>query len=122
MVAGRRSCQKFPRYQCSKGDRIAILSPNRFEWVVVQYATARIGAILVNINPAYQSSELAYVLKQSGASILVSALSFKETDYKVLTEKARPLILNYKGHNVVLIYPYWLVMKSSSPMNFIGHT
>src|SRR5215217_1038443 len=64
-----------------KGDRVAIWSPNRFEWVLVQYATARIGAILVNINPAYRSSELAYVLQQSGTSVLMSALSFKESNY-----------------------------------------
>src|SRR5215204_263074 len=67
-----------------KGDRVAILSTNRFEWVLVQYATARIGAILVNINPAYQSSELAYALAQSGVSVLVSGLSFK-----VMIEKAQ---------------------------------
>src|SRR5262245_13230609 len=50
-----------------KGDRVAIWSPNRSEWVLVQYATARIGAILVNINPAYRTSELSYVLGQSGS-------------------------------------------------------
>ena len=55
------------------GDRVGIWSPNRAEWVVVQYATARIGAILVNINPAYKASELAYALTQSGASVLVLA-------------------------------------------------
>ena len=65
-----------------KGDRVAIWSPNRFEWVLVQYATARIGAILVNINPAYQVSELAYALNQSGARVLISALSFHGHDYK----------------------------------------
>ena len=47
------------------GDRVGIWSPNRFEWVVTQYATARIGAILVNINPAYKSTELEYALRQS---------------------------------------------------------
>lgn len=71
-----------------KGDRVAIWSPNRYEWTLIQYATARIGAILVNINPAYQSNELSYVLCQSGASIIVSALSFKGNNYKVMIEEA----------------------------------
>jgi fatty-acyl-CoA synthase len=55
-----------------KGERVGIWSPNRYEWVVTQYATARIGAILVNINPAYKTSELEYALNQSGVSLLSS--------------------------------------------------
>src|ERR671938_1131415 len=55
------------------GDRVGIWAPNRYEWVVIQYATARIGAILVNINPAYKSTELEYVLNQSGISVLLLA-------------------------------------------------
>ena len=70
-----------------RGDRVAIWSPNRFEWVVVQYATARIGAVLVNINPAYKTAELEYVLKQSGASVLLLARAFRQNDYvKMLAE------------------------------------
>ena len=61
----------------AKGDRVGIWSPNRFEWVVVQYATARIGAILVNINPAYRTSELEYALRQSGVSLLLLARAFR---------------------------------------------
>src|SRR4051794_13013858 len=53
-----------------KGDRVGIWAPNRFEWVVIQYATARLGAILVNINPSYQAAELEYVLNQAGVSAL----------------------------------------------------
>jgi fatty-acyl-CoA synthase len=64
-----------------RGDRIGIWSPNRFEWVVTQYATARIGAILVNINPAYRTTELAYALAQSGVSFLVLARGFRQADY-----------------------------------------
>ena len=74
----------------SKGDRVAIWSPNRYEWVLIQYATARVGAILVNINPAYRSSELAYVLRQSETSVLISALSFKGASYKGMIEEVRP--------------------------------
>ncbi|HEX3607710.1 MAG TPA: AMP-binding protein [Candidatus Dormibacteraeota bacterium] len=64
-----------------RGDRVGIWSPNRSEWVVVQYATARIGAILVNINPAYRTAELEYALNQSGVSFLILARAFRQTDY-----------------------------------------
>ena len=64
-----------------RGDRIGIWSPNRFEWVVIQYATARIGAILVNINPAYRTTELEYALGQSGVSLLMLARAFRQADY-----------------------------------------
>jgi fatty-acyl-CoA synthase len=63
------------------GDRVGIWSPNRFEWVVIQYATARIGAILVNINPGYRTSELEYALRQSGVSLLILARAFRQADY-----------------------------------------
>ena len=72
-----------------KGDRVALWAPNCYEWVLVQYATARVGAILVNINPAYRSSELAYVLGQSGTSVIVSEVSFKGSSYKAMIEEAR---------------------------------
>ena len=64
-----------------QGDRVGIWSPNRFEWVVTQFATARIGAILVNINPAYKTSELQYALTQSGISLLIHARAFRVSDY-----------------------------------------
>jgi fatty-acyl-CoA synthase len=72
-----------------KGERVAIWSPNRFEWVIVQYATARIGAILVNINPAYKSHELEYVLNQSGVRGLLLARGFRQTAYGPLLEEVR---------------------------------
>ena len=72
-----------------KGDRVAIWAPNCYEWVLVQYATARIGAILVNINPAYRASELAYVLGQSGTSVIVSAIAFKGSSYEAMIEEAK---------------------------------
>jgi fatty-acyl-CoA synthase len=65
-----------------KGDRVGIWSPNRYEWVVVQYATAAMGAILVNINPAYRTSELEYALNQSEVSFLILAAAFRQADYK----------------------------------------
>src|SRR4029079_5917706 len=79
-----------------QGDRVGIWSSNRYEWVLVQYATARIGAILVNINPAYRSAELAYALNQSGVSVLVSALSFKGTDYRTLINEVKDLCEDLK--------------------------
>jgi fatty-acyl-CoA synthase len=65
----------------NKGDRVGIWSPNRYEWVIVQYATAAMGAILVNINPAYRTSELEYALNQSGISFLILAARFRQADY-----------------------------------------
>jgi fatty-acyl-CoA synthase len=73
-----------------KGDRVGIWSPNRYEWVVIQYATARIGAILVNINPAYRTHELAYVLNQSGVAMLIAATAFKTSDYVGMVDEVRP--------------------------------
>ena len=72
-----------------QGDRVGIWSPNRFEWVIAQYATARIGAILVNINPAYKSTELRYALRQSGVKLLLLARAFRGTDYVALLDEVR---------------------------------
>ncbi|ROZ49221.1 AMP-binding protein [Rhodococcus sp. WS3] len=73
-----------------KGDRVGMWAPNCPEWTFTQYATAKIGAILVNINPAYRSHELQYVLEQAGISTLVSAASFKTSDYASMIETVRP--------------------------------
>jgi fatty-acyl-CoA synthase len=73
----------------ARGDRVGIWSPNRFEWVVVQYATARMGAILVNINPAYRTAELEYALTQSGVSFLVLARGFRQADYAGMLGEVR---------------------------------
>src|ERR1700683_4421657 len=72
-----------------KGDRVGIWSPNRYEWVVIQFATARIGAILVNINPAYRTTELEYALRQSGVSLLILARAFRQTDYVGMLAEVR---------------------------------
>jgi fatty-acyl-CoA synthase len=73
-----------------KGDRVGIWSPNCAEWMLVQYATAKLGAILVNINPAYRVHELEFVLNQAGIRTLVSAASFKTSDYAAMIEDVRP--------------------------------
>ncbi|TMQ04445.1 MAG: AMP-binding protein [Deltaproteobacteria bacterium] len=72
-----------------RGDRVGVWSPNRFEWVILQYATARIGAILVNINPAYKSSELGYVLNQAGVSVLGMSRGFRHNDYVAMLAEVR---------------------------------
>ena len=71
------------------GDRVGIWSPNRYEWVLLQYATARIGIILVNINPAYRTSELIFVLNQSQIKYMFASLSFKTSNYKKMVDDAR---------------------------------
>ena len=73
----------------AKGDRIGIWAPNCAEWTVTQYATAKLGAILVNINPSYRTHELSYVLRQAGIRMLVIAPSFKTSNYVAMTEAAR---------------------------------
>jgi fatty-acyl-CoA synthase len=74
----------------AKGDRVGIWSPNRAEWTVTQYATAKIGAILVNINPAYRTSELEFVLNQSGCRLLIAAQRLKTSDYAAMIADVRP--------------------------------
>jgi fatty-acyl-CoA synthase len=74
----------------AKGDRVGIWSPNRAEWTVTQYATAKIGAVLVNINPAYRTSELEFVLNQSGCRLLVAAQRLKTSDYAAMIADVRP--------------------------------
>ena len=73
-----------------KGDRVGIWAPNCAEWMLVQYATAKLGAILVNINPAYRVHELEFVLNQAGIRTLVSASSFKTSDYAAMVDEVRP--------------------------------
>ena len=71
------------------GDRIGIWSPNCAEWVMIQYATAQVGAILVNINPAYRADELEYVLNQSSMCTVFAAPSFKSSDYASMLDNVR---------------------------------
>jgi len=73
-----------------KGDRVGIWSPNRYEWVLIQYATARIGAILVNINPAYRTSELEFALNQSQVNFLFASRAFRKTNYLEMLELVKP--------------------------------
>jgi fatty-acyl-CoA synthase len=95
-----------------RGDRVGIWSPNRFEWVVLQFATARVGAVLVNINPAYKTSELEYVLNQSGARLLFLARAFRTNDYvKMLGEvRGRCLALT----EAIVLDDDWAALEASA--------
>jgi fatty-acyl-CoA synthase len=73
-----------------KGDRVGIWAPNCAEWTLTQYATAKLGAILVNINPAYRTSELEFVLNQSGCKLLIAAQKLKTSDYAAMIAEVRP--------------------------------
>src|SRR5580658_6510964 len=73
-----------------QADRVGIWAPNCPEWTLTQYATAKIGAILVNINPAYRTRELEFVLNQSGTRLLVAAERVKTSDYAAMIAEVRP--------------------------------
>lgn len=85
----------------SVGDRVGIWAPNCAEWTLVQYATAKVGAILVTVNPAYRTHELEYVLNQAGIRLLVAAPSFKTSDYAAMIDEVRPSVPSLE--QVVLI-------------------
>jgi fatty-acyl-CoA synthase len=74
----------------ANGDRVGVWGPNSAEWALLQYATARIGAILVSLNPAYRTSEIAYALRQSGCRMLAAAPSFKDSDYQGMVAAVGP--------------------------------
>ncbi|HEU5265325.1 MAG TPA: AMP-binding protein, partial [Jatrophihabitans sp.] len=95
------------------GDRVGIWAPNCAEWFLTQYATARIGAILVNINPAYRTHELEFVLRQAGIGTLVAAVSFKTSDYRAMIDEVRPALPDL--HDVIYIgEPSWTALLSDA--------
>jgi fatty-acyl-CoA synthase len=88
--AVERTARAFLAAGIEPGDRVGIWSPNCAEWALVQYATAKLGVILVNINPAYRTSELEYALRQSGCRMLVAATAFKTSDYVAMVDEVKP--------------------------------
>jgi fatty-acyl-CoA synthase len=86
----RRLATGLVRAGIGVGDRVGIWAPNRWEWVLVQYATAEIGAILVTVNPAYRARELEYALRQSGVAMVIAARHFKATDYAAMLDEVAP--------------------------------
>jgi fatty-acyl-CoA synthase len=95
-----------------KGDRVGIWAPNCAEWTLTQYATAKIGAILVNINPAYRTRELEFVLNQSGATLLISAERLKTSDYAGMIAEVRPRCPDL-AHVVLIGRPEWQSLLDS---------
>jgi fatty-acyl-CoA synthase len=94
-----RAAKAFLKLGIRRGDRVAIWSTNNYEWVVAQLATARIGAVLVNINPAYQTHELEYVLKESRARSIILIESFKSSNYlNMLYEVCPDIAKSEPGH------------------------
>src|SRR5215469_8605109 len=90
----------------TKGDRVGIWAPNCPEWTFTQYATAKIGAILVNINPAYRARELEFVLNQSGTKLLMAAVKLKTSDYAAMIAEVRPRCPGL-AHVVLIGRPEW---------------
>jgi fatty-acyl-CoA synthase len=95
-----------------KGDRVALWSPNRFEWIITQYATSRVGAIMVNINPAYRSHELEHVLKQSGCSLLIMAKGFRQTNYIAMFKDLEARLPEHL--KVIVIDDEWAALKEDA--------
>jgi fatty-acyl-CoA synthase len=94
------------------GDRIGMWSPNNAEWVLVQYATAKVGAILVNINPAYRTSELEYSLNHSSCRLLIAAPSFKTSDYQAMVAEVAPQLGSLE-RTIFLGSPDWEALLSA---------
>jgi fatty-acyl-CoA synthase len=95
-----------------KGDRVGIWAVNCPEWLLVQYATARLGAVMVNINPAYRTHELAYVLRQSGVRMLIASTEYKTSDYRAMAREVAgecPQLLE----TVHIGTPYWEVLTNA---------
>jgi fatty-acyl-CoA synthase len=89
-----------------RGERLGVWSPNRYEWTLVQYATAKLGLILVNVNPAYRTTELEYVLRQSGCRALIAAPDFKGADYRAMVGEVRDGLERLE-HLVFFDSPEW---------------
>ncbi len=90
LAAVRRLAAGFLRLGVAPGDRVGIWAPNVPEWTLVQHATAEIGAVLVNINPAYRAHELEYVLTQSGVRVVVAAVEHRGSDYAAMLDAVAP--------------------------------
>lgn len=97
----------------AKGDRVGIWAVNCPEWVLVQYATARIGAVMVTINPAYRAHELEFVLNQSGISLLVASLAHRISDYRALVGEVRGNCPSLRAVHYI-DHPSWAVLTAAA--------
>ena len=89
-----RAARGLLRLGIGRGDRVGIWSPNCAEWVITQFAAAKVGAILVNINPAYRRRELEFALNQAGVTALITARAFRKTDYVAMLTEVMPELVN----------------------------
>lgn len=103
-------------YGVKKGDRVGIWSPNRYEWVLVQFATARIGVIMVNVNPAYKAAELKYALKQSEIGLLIMAKGFRQTNYIEILREVRAACVKLK-HIVVIDHDWDTLLEKGKSVS-----
>ena len=97
-----RAARSLLQLGVQRGDRVGIWSPNTAEWLISQFAAAKVGAILVNVNPSYQLRELEYALKQSGTSVLIAARRFRKTDYAAMLSTLLPSRIPSLRHLVYL--------------------
>lgn len=95
------------------GERVGIWAPNRWEWMAVQYATAEIGVILVNINPAYRLRELEYALTQSEIAMVIAAPAFKDSDYAAMLAEVAPRCPELR-ETVLLGSPRWQALADTA--------
>ncbi|MDR2448995.1 MAG: AMP-binding protein [Prevotellaceae bacterium] len=103
-------------YGVKRGDRVGIWAANRYEWVLVQYATARIGAIMVNINPAYKTTGLRYALEQSKIDLLIAASHFRQTDYIDLLNQIRPFC-RYPKRTIIIEREWGKLLQASAKIS-----
>lgn len=99
-----------------RGDRVGIWSPNRYEWVLVQYATAMMGAIMVNINPGYKLAGLRYALEQSRIDLLIAASHFRKTDYVEMLNELRKDCL-YPKQTVIIEHDWERFLKAGDTVS-----
>ncbi len=103
-------------YGIKQGDRVGIWAPNRYEWVIIQYATALVGAIMVNINPGYKITGLRYALEQSRVDLLIASANFRKTDYIELLNKIRPSCI-YPKRTVIIDHDWEDFLKAGEKIS-----
>jgi fatty-acyl-CoA synthase len=103
-------------YGIKRGDRVGIWAANRYEWVLVQYATARMGAIMVNINPAYKTTGLRHAIEQSKIDLLIAASHFRQTDYIDLLNQIRPFC-HYPKRTVIIEQEWGKLLQAAAKIS-----
>src|ERR1051325_11562777 len=112
-----RCARALMRHGIQKGDRVGIWSTNCAAWVIVQFATAKIGAILVNINPAYRSHELEYALNQSECNLLLHGEGFKDANYAEIIQQVRTKAKLPHLRGVLFLRDWERLLEKSNQVN-----